>query len=1377
MQQNTLLAPEGSAVREIEVGYLTGSLPTMSGGTTVEATELPSPRSLAGPSLRDSIVRRMQHEDRRQSGLDRRASVWERRASMARRSTCATITSVTMTPRSMRRPTFARDKRFSIATGKPSTNVNVRTSPAMTCRTDPSAGKGSPAPSIPLGSTAGAILANVLNLTVNRPTTAQAVQEEHPQELSDAWVFVDVHDKGYLNFEEVEWLLDDLGVRMDDWKETEFFHAIDANRDGRVSFDAFAKVYRRFIAENKFVAHWSRVHLACVNAARLGTLDAAVVVRTWHNYDTSDEECLAEQALTGLLKDLGLPHEPADVREFMDEVDPEEGTLVYFQEFSALFSLEFVREPLNGAGAPTTTKTQLSAAIREVQILRAAKNFQKTVTANTEEQKHKDALDNRLSWYDTYFSWVLFAHAQANVFLPVFLLFINPFGFETHSETREFGKRDVIMTILLCFDLVYLWHVYVKFHLPRPDELGIMVYTKERIRKYYMYTPEFALDLFVLIPFELLAGAAGPGLFLHPVFRLTKIALLWHVNQTFHRCLGNTLGPTSWRITNALYWWVVLAHFVACLFLGVARKEGDALTWNMLYVRNFSELPEHLRYLQALSYAVNTMAGLSRGTVPPGDLQQAFALGTCLIGVYVYALMLAVVAMALNSHTQEARFYQYLNEVKDVLKSDVTQHRLPAEFAEEALAYHRHVFATTGLVSLQETVLDELPLQLEVAITLVCSQNTIARVPIFQTAAGNEEFIYALQKSLIPLVVPPNHSVITEGELGHEMFFLTRGTCDVIFNGAKVHELTPGTFFGEIALLASCPRTATITSTSYCNLLMLSQDKFAAVADNFPDAMSVIEQQARQRIREMMALEQEVQHVISGSSSFTQTSGPQLPLPLVNETLDVHNPSYGDEASAHSASAPAAEGGGGAGWRLLRASKLFSPLLHQNSGSRFASQVLTSYQEALQQYHLPESMADPLQNMQHTVTYSNRRSPRAGENPLTSLRRAVQRDSSAGKSFLLSSPRASEGGQVSPMQPASAGRLRKDRLALLCAADTYASMPLGNSYSSITNTEGRPLRARPVPGDEPSTPRDLPPLPAFMLRRLPDHPASPLDPPKINSTDASPSKSSASSGSELRNVAAAAGDALTDSPQHKNDDPPPVVRSPPRAAAAAAPATAAPAAGDASADSGEPEVLELASLMKRPGLSLQVARAAGIGGEKEKSAASGKPVPGKSKPKVKPGIVVKAGEDKADKDKEKDKDKDKDKGSGFSNLAKCDTEEFSWIVSKTKKQAEAVMSPPAPSLRSGSSFASPLRKEKRQLRLPAGTDPLPTTKPPQGARDSSFSWPGSPAALSQANAALNGPLPSLSSPPGRLLSPSTVLSPTQLSDDSHTGDPLLPRHP
>jgi CRP-like cAMP-binding protein len=68
--------------------------------------------------------------------------------------------------------------------------------------------------------------------------------------------------------------------------------------------------------------------------------------------------------------------------------------------------------------------------------------------------------------------------------------------------------------------------------------------------------------------------------------------------------------------------------------------------------------------------------------------------------------------------------------------------------------------------------------------------------------------------------------VITQGDDGDEFYLLDRGKVEIIVNGHPVAQLGAGSYFGEIALLEKCKRTATVRTVDHSILYSLEQADF-----------------------------------------------------------------------------------------------------------------------------------------------------------------------------------------------------------------------------------------------------------------------------------------------------------------------------------------------------------------------------------------------------------------------------------------------------------------------------------------------------------------------------------------------------------------------
>lgn len=86
-------------------------------------------------------------------------------------------------------------------------------------------------------------------------------------------------------------------------------------------------------------------------------------------------------------------------------------------------------------------------------------------------------------------------------------------------------------------------------------------------------------------------------------------------------------------------------------------------------------------------------------------------------------------------------------------------------------------------------------------------------------------------------------TLLQEGDFGYSMFAIAKGTADVVKDGQVVRSLGPGDVFGEIAVLSSGRRTATVVATSPIELVtILNRDVWRMERDH-PEIASALRRQ------------------------------------------------------------------------------------------------------------------------------------------------------------------------------------------------------------------------------------------------------------------------------------------------------------------------------------------------------------------------------------------------------------------------------------------------------------------------------------------------------------------------------------------------------
>jgi CRP/FNR family transcriptional regulator, cyclic AMP receptor protein len=96
--------------------------------------------------------------------------------------------------------------------------------------------------------------------------------------------------------------------------------------------------------------------------------------------------------------------------------------------------------------------------------------------------------------------------------------------------------------------------------------------------------------------------------------------------------------------------------------------------------------------------------------------------------------------------------------------------------------------------------------------------------------------------------VSQGHELAREGEFAHEFFLIEDGIADVVQDGDKIATLGPGDFFGEIGLLETERRTASVVAASDMQLIVMFQREFKQMEREMPNVGERIRSAIRARL-------------------------------------------------------------------------------------------------------------------------------------------------------------------------------------------------------------------------------------------------------------------------------------------------------------------------------------------------------------------------------------------------------------------------------------------------------------------------------------------------------------------------------------------------
>lgn len=118
----------------------------------------------------------------------------------------------------------------------------------------------------------------------------------------------------------------------------------------------------------------------------------------------------------------------------------------------------------------------------------------------------------------------------------------------------------------------------------------------------------------------------------------------------------------------------------------------------------------------------------------------------------------------------------------------------------------------------------------------------IRKIPLFQSMAGNDEFVANVSMALESCSAEPGEFLARQGQASDgRMFAIAHGHAEVLkvkkagMPASVVANLSAGAFFGEIALLLDTPRMASVVARGHCHVYTLSRDAFETLAVVYED--------------------------------------------------------------------------------------------------------------------------------------------------------------------------------------------------------------------------------------------------------------------------------------------------------------------------------------------------------------------------------------------------------------------------------------------------------------------------------------------------------------------------------------------------------------
>ncbi|OWZ23065.1 Voltage-gated Ion Channel [Phytophthora megakarya] len=416
------------------------------------------------------------------------------------------------------------------------------------------------------------------------------------------------------------------------------------------------------------------------------------------------------------------------------------------------------------------------------------------------------------------------------------------------------------------------------------------------IRKTFFQSRQCWYDVLALIPLYIVNWMVGSW-HRYEVLSVNKLFRLVRARKTFAKLEEKHLGHTlHLRLVKLILLSFMLANLFGCIWFNF-KSSQTAMDDPWMPPRSLTNKDRPIQYSALLFWSFGLMSNSYSGERPRSEGQCCFTIAVLLTGAFLFAFVVGNISDVVELVDANSRDF---NAKLSSLRLLLAHFHLPPAIEEQLKTYF---FFQRYHTITQEYLLECcLPPSLLTEIRLVHLQPMIAKVGFLAGMEGSVTRMLVSQ--FVQALTVKDQHVFRLGEEGSDMFFVFTGIVEVLvpletvhrrqshdtrlnalgspsrssFHTVyppldlsklhskgqlkKVNELTSGSYFGEVALFTSKPRTAHARCKTSCVLYKLSRRSLELVFERYPDwkrkVLKIVNIQQEQQLLRNLYMEEQM---------------------------------------------------------------------------------------------------------------------------------------------------------------------------------------------------------------------------------------------------------------------------------------------------------------------------------------------------------------------------------------------------------------------------------------------------------------------------------------------------------------------------------------